>query len=110
MSTAHPFRPLSRADVAEVFGVTVRTIDNWVNDGTVPAPVKLGNRNYWHPGKFFTWLDRRLADEVVTACEPQQAATPRPAQPKLASRSVATKTEQDKLRNRTQARLDSFGA
>ncbi|MFA7506416.1 MAG: helix-turn-helix domain-containing protein [Burkholderiaceae bacterium] len=113
MSTAHPFRPLSRADVADVFGVTVRTIENWVNDGTVPAPVKLGNRVYWHPGNFFAWLDHRLADEVVTAREPQQAAavpTPGRAKPKSVSRSVATKAEQEKLHNRTQARLDSLDA
>lgn len=68
------FKPLSRDDVAAVLGVSLRTIDNWVSDGSLPAPAKLGNRSYWHPVAFYGWLDRRLMSDA-TATEP---VTPEP--------------------------------
>jgi len=57
----HPaFKPLTKDCVAGVFGVSTRTIENWVNEGLMPAPVCLGNRVFWHPDVFYSWLDQRL--------------------------------------------------
>lgn len=66
----HAFKPLTKDDIAEVLGLSLRTVENWVNDGTLPLPKKLGNRVYWHPNVFYSWLDRRLsaadgADEMA---------------------------------------------
>ena len=44
MTTANAFKPLSKEDLADVLGVSIRTIENWVNEGILPAPTKLGNR------------------------------------------------------------------
>jgi predicted DNA-binding transcriptional regulator AlpA len=62
MTTDSSFKPLSKNDVADVLGVSVRTLENWVNEGSLPAPAKLGNRCYWHPKTFYAWLERRLLD------------------------------------------------
>lgn len=51
------FKPLTKENVAEVLGISLRTVENWVNDGTLIAPRKLGNRVYWHPSAFYEWLD-----------------------------------------------------
>jgi predicted DNA-binding transcriptional regulator AlpA len=67
MTASAPFKPLSKNDVADVLGVSLRTLENWVNDGSLPAPAKLGNRCYWHPAVFYAWLERRLLGGGVTA-------------------------------------------
>lgn len=57
----HPaFKPLTRDCVADVFGVSTRTIENWVNEGLMPIPVCIGNRVFWHPDVFYSCLDQRL--------------------------------------------------
>lgn len=76
MSEAVSFKPMSRDDVAAVLGVSLRTIDNWIGDGSLPAPAKLGNRSYWHPVAFYGWLDRRLMGDAMSieaAATAQQA-------------------------------------
>lgn len=55
-----PFTPLAKEDVANLFGVTTRTIENWIEDEGMPAPACIGNRVFWHPDVFYAWLDRRL--------------------------------------------------
>lgn len=71
MTTSTAFKPMSKNDVADVLGVSLRTIENWVNDGSLPAPSKLGNRCYWHPTVFYAWLERRLVGDA----EPTSART-----------------------------------
>ncbi|RRS01081.1 DNA-binding protein [Aquabacterium soli] len=55
-----PFTPLAKEDVANLFGVTTRTIENWIEDEGMPAPACIGNRVFWHPDVFYAWLDKRL--------------------------------------------------
>jgi len=64
---------MSKEDVANVLGVSSRTVEHWVNDGTLPPPAKLGNRCYWLPSLFFSWLERRLGGGMVTAAETKHA-------------------------------------
>jgi predicted DNA-binding transcriptional regulator AlpA len=41
---------LLKRDLAKLFRVTVRTIDNWRNSGHLPPPVHaVGSRCYWRP-------------------------------------------------------------
>ncbi|MBO7820339.1 helix-turn-helix transcriptional regulator [Burkholderia pseudomallei] len=90
MSLHHEsFTPLTKQAVADVLGISVRSVENWINDGTLPAPVKLGNRVYWHPDVFFGWLSQRLLEQVVeVTCAP--ARTPTPQMPSIRrSESVA---------------------
>lgn len=111
MTTANAFKPLSKEDLADVLGVSTRTIENWVNEGILPAPTKLGNRVYWHPKTFYAWLDLRLSSDAATPevaqendTEPQQARV----KPKARGQSATAKTELDRLRNRTRAQLNAL--
>ncbi|KUY86657.1 AlpA family transcriptional regulator [Burkholderia sp. RF4-BP95] len=72
------FTPLTKQAVADVLGISVRSVENWINDGTLPAPVKLGNRVYWHPEVFFGWLSRRLLEPVAEGAAETPAAAPAP--------------------------------
>ncbi len=36
--------PASKHQVASYFGVTVRTVERWANDGRIPAPTVVGPR------------------------------------------------------------------
>jgi len=113
MTTANAFKPMSKEDLADVFGVSTRTVENWVNEGILPAPTKLGNRVYWHPNAFYSWLDRRLSADSATAETTQDGAVePPPVRAKRRARgqSATVKTELDKVRNRTQAQLDALTA
>ena len=57
-----PLIPLSKQTVADQLGISVRSVENWINEGILPAPVKLGNRVYWHPDVFYGWLSNRLKE------------------------------------------------
>ncbi|AIV90847.1 helix-turn-helix transcriptional regulator [Burkholderia pseudomallei] len=85
------FTPLTKQAVADVLGISVRSVENWINDGTLPAPVKLGNRVYWHPEVFFGWLSRRLLEPAAEeVAEVMSAPTLRPQKPVVRqSESVA---------------------
>ncbi len=77
MTSPAPFRPLSKEEIANVLGISSRTVENWVNDGIVPAPKKLGNRVYWHPNVFYAWLDDYLlSDSLGTEVGPEVAEAP----------------------------------
>jgi len=113
MTTANAFKPLSKEDLADVLGVSIRTVENWVNEGILPPPTKLGNRVYWHPNTFYEWLDRRLSADAATGEVSQDITTePQPARakPKARGQSATAKTELDNVRNRTQAQLDALMA
>jgi len=60
------FKPLTKEDIANVLAISERTVENWVNDGTLIAPRKLGNRVYWHPARFYEWLDATLSKPTQT--------------------------------------------
>lgn len=48
-------RLVTKADAAAVFGVCAKTIDNYIKDGRLPAPVQFASRDYWQ---------RRACDEL----------------------------------------------
>jgi len=57
MPSNKAFQPLSKSDVAEILGISIKCLDNWVNSGILLPPAKLGNKVYWHPDAFYEWLD-----------------------------------------------------
>jgi excisionase family DNA binding protein len=105
------FKPMTKDDVAEVLGLSLRTVENWVNEGTLPSPTKLGNRVYWHPGVFYSWLERCLTvahaqDEMV----PQGCTVTLTGEQARKSKSAtkSPKTELEKFRARDRAKLDAM--
>lgn len=83
-----PFRPLSKEDVADVLGITVRCLEQRVEQGLVPRWRKLGNRSVYHPDVFFGWLDGYLKSDESRDVEP--AAEPlsqKPIKKHLADKS-----------------------
>ncbi len=43
------FKLVTKADAAAIFGVCVKTIDNYVSDELLPPPIGFASRAYWHP-------------------------------------------------------------
>ena len=101
-----PFRPLKKEDVADVLGVSVRTVENWVDDGLLIAPKKLGNRVYWHPTAFYGWLEQRLTEECA-ADESSGQSLPAATVPRREKRKGEgkTKTEAQQLQARDEAQF-----
>jgi predicted DNA-binding transcriptional regulator AlpA len=114
MSSHNAFKPLSKEDLAEVLGVSTRTVENWVNDGVLPPPTKLGNRVYWHPVNFYDWLGNRLSGKSATVdAQPESSTTvvePECGSVKVRSQPATVKTELSKVRNRTQSQLEKLMA
>jgi excisionase family DNA binding protein len=108
------FKPLTKEDVADVLGVSLRTVDNWVNDGTLIAPRKIGNRVYWHPRTFYTWLDQALSaptagEETATSDtaaggQPPSATTA----PHRTKAAASNRSESDAIRARDRAKLEAL--
>jgi predicted DNA-binding transcriptional regulator AlpA len=109
--TTNAFKPLTKDDVADVLGVSLRTIENWVSDEILPAPKKLGNRVYWHPNIFYTWLEHRLTSEDANDALESVVGTKsggNVGKAKQRTQHKHPKTEIDKLRSREQAKLDTM--
>jgi len=106
------FKPLTKDDIAAVLSVSLRTIENWVQEGIVPPPAKIGNRVYWHPGVFYAWLEGRLTvaatDEEMSHALPSLSAACLAKRKKLQSPAKSGKTELEQLRSREQAKLESL--
>ncbi len=60
MSNFSHLKLLTKADAADIFGVCTKTIDNYVREGLLPAPVAFASREYWHPTVFQSFLDQRF--------------------------------------------------
>ena len=79
MTTSSAFTPLTKQAVAGSLGLSIRSVENWINDGTLPTPAKLGNRVYWHPEVYYEWLSRRLQEAEPSADYAPATAKPQPA-------------------------------
>ncbi|WP_431311444.1 helix-turn-helix transcriptional regulator [Paraburkholderia aromaticivorans] len=58
--TVEPFQPLTKQDVAQLLHVSVRTVENLVSGGSMPAPARIGGRVFWHPDVLYGWLSEAL--------------------------------------------------
>jgi len=57
MPHCQEFRLVTRADVAQMFGVCVKTVDNYIKEGLLPQPVQFASREYWHPDDMQSFMD-----------------------------------------------------
>lgn len=64
MSSVSPFTPITRDDAARIMKKSVRTLENWCDDTTMPRPASIGGSRYWHPDVFYGWLDAKLRGET----------------------------------------------
>lgn len=58
------YQPITKEKAAEILSVSKRTINYWLADGTLPSPVSIGRRVYWHPENFYRWLDEKLGGDT----------------------------------------------
>lgn len=52
-----PEKMLTDADLASLFGVCLITVRRWLKAGKLPAPIKLGDRRYWHPSAIARFVE-----------------------------------------------------
>ena len=57
MLNCQDFRLVTRADVAHMFGVCIKTVDNYIKEGLLPQPVQFASREYWHPDDIRSFMD-----------------------------------------------------
>jgi hypothetical protein len=107
MSDLTNFRLVTSADAATVFGVSVKTINNYIRDGLLRS-VHFGSRDYWHPLDFEAYLARTFrrdpdaiqgssgTPEAPSASEPfaAEASAPKPRTKPAASRDSSTVVRQ----------------
>lgn len=55
---ANDLKLVTKDIAAEVFSVSVKTIDNYIKDGLLPAPKRFVSKEYWHPDDFRAFLAR----------------------------------------------------
>jgi hypothetical protein len=55
---ANDLKLVTKEIAAEVFSVSVKTIDNYIKDGLLPPPKRFVSKEYWHPDDFRTFLAR----------------------------------------------------
>lgn len=67
MESLMPDKPfpalLSKDDLCTSLGISKRTIENMVRDGTFPPPVRLGKCVYWSEVAIHTWRRRLFAGQ-----------------------------------------------
>lgn len=66
MSVA-PFKPVTKADAAQVLGVCTKSIDNYIRDGLLPQPARFAGRDLWHPDDFYGFLSAKLRSGQATS-------------------------------------------
>jgi hypothetical protein len=73
---ANDFKLITKARAADVFGVDVKTIDNYIKAGKLPAPKQFVSKEYWHPDDFEAFLSEtfRGAPASVEGVTPVTAA------------------------------------
>jgi len=108
---------VTKAHAAEIFGVCVKTIDNYIAQGLLPRPVAFASREYGYPDVFEAFLARTFKDRAEASGEVsaermrgQSAGAARsrriPARARRASESVASIRQH----TRQEAKLKEFNA
>jgi len=89
LSEGSTFKALSRHDVAEILGVSVRTVENWRREQRIPPSAEIGGRVYWHSVVFYEWLDVKLRGSDVTVT-PGKLVSQKTTQPPVNRASEST--------------------
>jgi Helix-turn-helix domain len=53
------FDMLTKEDIATILQISVRTVENWVASGLLPAPGTIDGRRRWHSGQFYSFMEQR---------------------------------------------------
>lgn len=85
---AAPVRPMTKQEVAQRLGVSVRTVEIWCSSGEIPPPAHIGRKPFWHPAEFDKWLDRKLRGEQPPATGPAGDSAAAPMGPVVSSKPV----------------------
>lgn len=97
MTPCSNFKLVTKADAAAIFGVCVKTIDNFVKEGRLPPPVQFSCKEYWHPEDFQAFLDltfkRQSLAQSVAESEGRAAAACEQSSDKPATRARASDKE-----------------
>lgn len=67
-------KPLSRKDVCDLLGISLRTSQYWVEQGRLPEPLCIGRKRYWLPHQ----LEKLLRPQGQELCM-QSLAIARPS-------------------------------
>ena len=70
-----PFELITKDRAAEILGVSIRSLENYVKDGLMPAPKPLGRRLYWHSDDFYGWLDAHFRESPADAAGSKAPST-----------------------------------
>lgn len=108
---------MTKDDVANVLGVSVRTIENLVSAGIMPTPGRIGGRVLWHPNVFYTWLDQALrASSGDHLASEDEENSPAPALQQMVNLMTTVKGHQPgkpsavaRMQERQKTRLLDFG-
>ena len=56
---------LKKKDLAAIFGVTTKCIENWISKGILPSPRYKGRYPYWERESFLSWLRAEFSVNTV---------------------------------------------
>lgn len=88
MSVA-PFKPVTKADAAQVLGVCTKSIDNYARDGLLPQPARFAGRDLWHPDDFYGFLSAKLRGGPTTSAVESIHAAAEALTPEASSANLA---------------------
>jgi hypothetical protein len=112
--SSEPFKPVTKSDAAVLLGVCTKTIDNYVREGLLPQPARLGGRDLWLPEVFYSHLRHALTPSAgidrdgmgtSVASEPARSKTTGHSKPKAPRASPGKRMEG--RQERLLARLNS---
>jgi predicted DNA-binding transcriptional regulator AlpA len=66
MSAFSELKLVTKADAAEIFRVSVKTIDNYIKNGKLPKPVPFASKEYWHSDDFKAFLEVTFKTSALT--------------------------------------------
>lgn len=91
------FKYLTRKDLAEMFSVSVRTIENWRAMGTIPQSFSFGGRTYWDPEEIRSKVHERRASSATGAASTASVKIPAlvGTRPPKAGRALAKSNARD---------------
>lgn len=64
---ANDLKLVTKDIAAEVFSVSVKTIDNYIRDGLLPQPKRFVSKEYWHPDDFRAFLAQTFRSEPAAS-------------------------------------------
>lgn len=107
MSVA-PFKPVTKADAAQVLGVCTKSIDNYIRDGLLPQPARFAGRDLWHPDDFYGFLSAKLrVGQATSAVESvnvaAEAPTPESSAANLAANGARRRRKGSAMTDRLRA-------